>query len=58
MTKNNQLKNNEDVFTANQKEFRRQYEQGKISKKQLEQFSRWNSSQFETVRNSIVWSDK
>lgn len=58
MSKDKQLKRNEDIFVANQRAIRDLYNSVQIGKKQLESFSRWNSKQFETARNEIIFEVK
>lgn len=57
MTKEKQLKRNEDIFVANQRVLRDMYNKVQIGKTDLQNFTRWNSNQFEDTRNSIVFNE-
>lgn len=55
MTKQKQLKRNEDIFVSNQRIIRDMYNSAQIGKGDLQNFTRWNSKQFEAHRNEIIF---
>lgn len=57
MTKQTQLKNNEDIFVNNQRIIRDLYNRVQIGKSDLQKFSQWNVKQFEDARNKIIFNE-
>lgn len=55
MTKDKQLQLNQDIFVSNQRIIRDMYNKVQIGKNDLQKFTRWNTTQFETQRNKIIF---